>query len=74
MIPDAHRRQTLGYGMAVGGVAVAYEMGGRTIPWEGLGNLPRNGPVERGNALTGIIAGAEAGDLGMSVARWPFPP
>src|SRR3979409_1127976 len=42
VIPDAHRRQTLGYGMAVGSVAVAYEMGGRTIPWEGFGNLPRD--------------------------------
>jgi hypothetical protein len=39
VIPDAHRRKTLGYGMAVGGVAVAYEMGGRTIPREGLGDL-----------------------------------
>ena len=39
VIPDAHRCQTLGYGMAEGGVAVAYEMGGRTVPREGLGDL-----------------------------------
>ena len=39
VIPDAHRRKTPSNGEAIGGVAVAYEMGGRTIPWEGLGNL-----------------------------------
>ena len=39
VIPDAHRRKTFGYGMAVGDVAVAYEMDGCTIPREGLGDL-----------------------------------
>src|ERR1700757_4803416 len=39
VIPDAHRWKTLGNGVAIGGVTVAYEIGGRTIPGEGLGDL-----------------------------------
>jgi len=38
MIPDAHRCKTLGNGVAISGVTVAYEMVGRTIPGEGLGD------------------------------------
>ena len=34
VIPDAHRCKTLGNGVAIGGVTVAYEMGGRAIPGE----------------------------------------
>jgi len=37
--PNAHRRKTPSNGETIGGIAVAYEMSGRTIPWEGLGNL-----------------------------------
>ncbi len=42
MIPDTHRRKTHSYGMAIRGVAVSYEMGRRTIPREGLGDLTRD--------------------------------
>ena len=40
--PNAHRRKTPSDGETIGGIAVAYEMSGRTIPWEGLGNLARD--------------------------------
>jgi hypothetical protein len=46
MIPDAQRCQTLGNGVAIGGVTVAYEMAGRTIPGESLGDLLRD-PLRR---------------------------
>jgi hypothetical protein len=42
VIPDAHRRKTPSNGEAIGGIAVAYKMGGRTIPREGLGDLARD--------------------------------
>ena len=42
VIPNTHRRETPPDGMAVGGVAVAYKMGRRTIPRKGLGDLARD--------------------------------
>src|SRR4029453_4089635 len=46
VIPDAHRHKTAPDSMTVAGIAVANEIGRRLVPWEGLGDLPRN-PLRR---------------------------
>src|SRR5258707_14122312 len=47
MSADSHRRKAPGNGMTIGRVAVADEMVGSFIPWEGIGDLAGD-PLRRG--------------------------
>ena len=47
MITDAHGSKTPGDGMTIGRVAVADEVVGRFVPWEGIGDLAGD-PLRRG--------------------------